>query len=363
MDTLFPFNLPAPTLGYILLYIVTLLMHVAFMSYVLGGSIILCVAELRKLFGMTAAGSAWHQVTVVLKDWMPFALSAAITAGIGPLLFVQILYQQPFYTANLLSFHRWMAILPVLIIAFYLLYLLKARLIAGRVGLQAAVATVVMGCVLFVGWSWIENHLLSLDEPIWSRQYESRAIFYANPAILPRMAFWITGALPLASLLLAWQLIAGASGVDASSGTRAARHLAILSLIMLVSAAALAWPVLRATPTMAAQPSHAALAPWLWLAMVGSAITVTGWVRIFLASCLSRSALAFATIGSVLFWSGVLTAREAARWAVCGTPAALARHAQVGTLSGIVVFLVFFVIGIGTVAWVVRTVARFKSAK
>ena len=41
-----------------------------------------------------------------LRDWLPFVLSAAITAGIAPLLFVQILYQRAFYTANLLLFNR-----------------------------------------------------------------------------------------------------------------------------------------------------------------------------------------------------------------------------------------------------------------
>ena len=51
--------------------------------------------------------------------------SAAITAGVAPLLFLQILYQREFYTANLLLFNRWMAILPVLIVGFYSLYLIK----------------------------------------------------------------------------------------------------------------------------------------------------------------------------------------------------------------------------------------------
>ena len=132
MSMPFPFDLAWPTSGYVALYLVTLLTHALFMSYVLGGA--LAVAFVR-LHGVRENGP----VTRTFIDWLPFALSAAITAGVAPLLFVQILYQREFYTANLLSFHRWMAILPVLIGAFYLLYLLKARPHARR--LSAAVAS------------------------------------------------------------------------------------------------------------------------------------------------------------------------------------------------------------------------------
>lgn len=96
MSTTFPFNLPAPTIWYVVLYIVTLLLHVVFMSYVLAGTIMLGIAGLRGMLGRREAAAPWAPVTTVLKDWMPFALSGAITAGIAPLLFVQVLYQQEF---------------------------------------------------------------------------------------------------------------------------------------------------------------------------------------------------------------------------------------------------------------------------
>src|SRR5262249_18318276 len=122
MDAPFPFGFPFHTAVYLTLLVATWVLHVAFMHYVLGGALYLaaCTVGLgRRSDSSTAA--------TLLREWLPFALSAAITAGIAPLLFAQVVYQQRFYTANLLLFYRWMAILPALLIAFYLLYLLKAQ--------------------------------------------------------------------------------------------------------------------------------------------------------------------------------------------------------------------------------------------
>lgn len=41
--------------------------------------------------------------------------------------------------------------------------------------LQGIVAMLVMACILFVGWSWVENHLLSLNRDAWPTQYEAQA--------------------------------------------------------------------------------------------------------------------------------------------------------------------------------------------
>ena len=81
MDAPFPFGLPAPTAFYLVLYLATLMVHIAFMNYVLAGSATLAVElALRR--------SKESPVSAILRDWMPFMLSAAITAGIAPLLFL-----------------------------------------------------------------------------------------------------------------------------------------------------------------------------------------------------------------------------------------------------------------------------------
>lgn len=351
MDAIFPLNLPAPTMWYVVLYVLTLLLHVVFMSYVLAGSIMLGIAGLRGMLGRAAGDSPWVPVTTILKDWMPFALSAAITAGVAPLLFVQILYQQEFYTANLLSFHRWMAILPVLIVAFYLLYLLKADRIEGRTALQGIVAVLIMGAVLFVAWSWTENHLLSLDRAAWPRQYEKGRMIYASTGILPRIGFWIVSALATGCLLIAWQIRAGASGVDVLAPRRVARSLGAIAFASLPLVAASGWFVLQA-------PGAAGVATPLWMTVsgLGSAIATISWAMMVARGVLGTGLLIAASAGTGMLWFGALLVREATRLKVIGLETVSERHDSVGTLAGFAIFLVFAFLGVGTIGWIVRMI-------
>ncbi|MCY3001815.1 MAG: hypothetical protein NTV21_08425 [Planctomycetota bacterium] len=352
MNLSFPFELAWPTSGYVALYLVTLLMHALFMSYVVGGA--LAVAFVR-LHGVRENGP----VTRTFIDWLPFALSAAITAGVAPLLFVQILYQREFYTANLLSFHRWMSILPVLIGAFYLLYLLKARPHARR--LSAAVASAVAFSVIFVAWSWVENHMLSLNPDVWVKQYESGAMAYRDPAVFLRLAFWVALALPTACWLVTLQMRFGASGTEPEEALFASRKLARVALGFLVVAAALAPFVLRGTLSLSpVDETHldGADLPYFALAAVGLLFTLGGWLRLQHLPRLSGLCVVLGSLGLALTWWGVLCARELIRLARLDLDTLTQRHAELATSSGLVVFLVFAVLALLVTAWIFRRVAR-----
>ena len=138
---------------------------------------------------------------------MPFALSGAITAGVAPLLFVQILYRQQFYSANLLLGWRWMVVIPVLVIAFYLLYVVKSKVVSQlalpvRLGLSVSVAA----CFLFVAFCWTANHLLSLDRPSGPRLMVLGDAVRSMRALLLRLLTWVAGTFPTMSILASWQL-------------------------------------------------------------------------------------------------------------------------------------------------------------
>ena len=89
---MWPFDATIESL-WLALYLVTFALHAVFVSYVAAGSAYALVAALRRSSDPIAARA---------RDWLPFMLGAGITAGIGPLLFVQLLYQRRFYSANLL---------------------------------------------------------------------------------------------------------------------------------------------------------------------------------------------------------------------------------------------------------------------
>ena len=54
-----------------------------------------------------------------------YAISLAITTGVAPLLFVQVLYQQYFYSGTILLGWIWFNMLVLLMIGYYAAYLHK----------------------------------------------------------------------------------------------------------------------------------------------------------------------------------------------------------------------------------------------
>lgn len=208
MESVFPFGVPGPTLLYLMLYVLTLAVHFVFMNYVFAGTFYVAIVGLGQ--ADAALARLHHPIASTLRDWLPFAFSGVITAGVAPLLFVQILYKQQFYTANLLLFHRWMAVVPALIAAFYLLYLLKSRSIGDwPAGCRVAVAVGALAAIAFTGYSWSENHLLSLDEERWVSFFAEREWFYHHSALWPRVGMWLTGSVPTMMAIVCWQLRSG----------------------------------------------------------------------------------------------------------------------------------------------------------
>ena len=103
MDTIFPFGFPWPTAMYLSFFIVTAVIYMLFMQYVLAGGIVLVagclVSGLRKRLAARAdgafrSGSGLGLIESVLRDWLPAILGLAITTGVAPLLFLQILYKR-----------------------------------------------------------------------------------------------------------------------------------------------------------------------------------------------------------------------------------------------------------------------------
>src|SRR5262245_23082266 len=89
-----------PTALWLALNIATFALHAVFASYVVAGA---AYALVRR-----------DELAARTRDRLPFMLGCAITAGVAPLLFLQLLHQRRFYTANLVMGPRWGAVVPAL---------------------------------------------------------------------------------------------------------------------------------------------------------------------------------------------------------------------------------------------------------
>ena len=339
MDALFPFGLPGPTRLYLTLYVGTLVLHVLFMHYVLAGTAFLAGRGLLARLGVDSERPA-----SLLREWMPLMLSAAITAGIAPLLFVQIVYQERFYTANLLLFHRWMAILPTLLIGFYMLYLLKVdAAVLKRPLVRQLIRLVTFLCFGFVAWSWTENHLLSVQSlNAWTAHYGSGALMFKTPELAPRLSLWFCGAFPTLAVWLAWQM--RLTGNDNENG-KTVRLVAGVGMagIVLGSICAVGYFV------MLGEREHTALTgalagPWLGAAIIGALAQFVGWGLVWNRRTLSRRWLLFVSAALLATLSGGAVVREAIRLARVDIRALEEAHRASAAVSGLGAFVFSLVV-------------------
>ncbi len=356
MDTVFPFGLPGPTVLYLVLYLATLVIHVLFMNYVLAGTGYLAAIS---LFEKRLPEQESGLVARTLREWLPFMLSAAITAGIAPLLFVQILYKKSFYTANLLLFHRWMAILPVLIVAFYLLYLWKAkRVLAWPRLVTVPLGIVTFGCFAFIAWSWTENHVLSVNPGAWTAHYAAGNMIYRNREVLPRLAVWFSGAFPTMALLLSWQLWYLQRDVP-DQEVQGRQRMSLLALGGLCIAALSTALYVASVPSEIRDVifSRAGIV-YLFLAGCGWGVQFASWVQMKRAGRFERIWLTTASVGLLMTLCGTAVVREIARWVRLNGNELSAWHEEASQVGGLPLFLIFFVINIGLISYCIVRVRR-----
>jgi len=319
---MWPFDASIESL-WLALYLLTFALHAVFVSYVAAGTVYALMAALR--------GSA-DPIAARTRDWLPFMLGAGITAGVGPLLFVQLLYQRRFYTANLLMGPRWGAVVPALIVGFYALYLAKAS--EHRRRLAFGIGAVCFG---FVAWSWTELHQVMLDDAGWRAMYAAGERFRWDAAIVPRLAIWLGAMLALFATVAAWP-------ASAAERRRLAR-LALAGLIVCGVASAGTVALHREL-----DPAHG----WTYVLAAAGISAALGWG--WTARRPDGPGLSAATVATTAALLTGAIVREVPRLA-------LIEHARATAVDagGLPVFVVTFAIGAAAIAWIVRTVRRLAA--
>lgn len=311
---------------WLVLYLFTFALHVVLVGYVLAGTAYALVQALRRKHDPIAEG---------VRDRLPFMLGLGITAGVAPLLFLQLLYQRHFYSANLVLGPRWGAVVPALVVGFYALYLAKATLVP-----RLRVASLATGllCFLFVAWSWTEIHLLLQDEPAWRAMYAAGERFYSQSGVLPRLLVWLGAMASGFAILAAWW----ATGTEVRARTR----LALIGLGgRVVSAAGVGLLAHGGASVVGAAYG------WTWILAGALLVEAVGWILVLRAP--RSGALSLVTTAATLALVAGTVVREAPRLVLVEAPRTAAVEAQ-----GVLVFVVTAALGVALIAWIVRTIRR-----
>jgi hypothetical protein len=105
-----------------LLYL-TFFIHVVLMNILVGGTCLTFLSEIISRFSSDEKKRNLHiRLSEKLGHILPFMVSMTITFGIAPLLFVQGLYGQFFYTSSVLMASVWLSVVLLILIGYYSLY-------------------------------------------------------------------------------------------------------------------------------------------------------------------------------------------------------------------------------------------------
>jgi hypothetical protein len=112
-----PVPLPAPSWLLEFLLVFTFILHLLAMNFLLGGVIILSVSSF-----LGRRDSRHHEFARRLSLAMPSVTAFTITLGVAPLLFVQLVYGQLFYTSSDLMAWYWLAVVLLVLLGYYGVY-------------------------------------------------------------------------------------------------------------------------------------------------------------------------------------------------------------------------------------------------
>ncbi len=360
------FGIPAPAWVFQGLLMLTMFLHVVFMNFTLGGSIVAVVLD-----GLTLAGRGRHDHTVrLIWQVLPVALSLTITTGVAPLLFVQVLFGHYFYVANVFMGFVWFAVIPVLILGFYAAYALSYRLgnaISARVGRwdhlpgrRLAVSLFCAACFGLIAWVLTNNHMLTVQPEAWplDGQWKQNRLAVTPLTTVPRYLHNLGGALAVTGVWLAaigwWRR---ARGVGPQEENQRLVLTGLRITFAMVIAAAVFGPVFLLT--IPAEVRAGLLRPNLfallwWIALAGVAAQLgLGWMALREPRNVAWFAGLLATMCVTLV--GMLAAREQVRLGFLGRPEgggfAVEDWVVRPQVSSLILFLVMLVVALAVTIW------------
>jgi hypothetical protein len=324
--------------------------HLLFMNTVLGATAIALYAHWRKT---PASG----RVAYGLAKLLPLLMSLTINFGVAALLFVQVSYGQFLYTSSILMGVFWLSVIPLLIIAYYALYLYDFRFPKlGRRGL--VVIALCLAIFLMIPFIFVNNMTLMLRPDVWHQYFKDSSgtiLNLGDPTLWPRYLHFVFGAFAIGGLAVA---LFGRylERRDSEAGEYAVgvgmKVFAILTLLQIVDGLVflMTLPVSVRARLMGAD----AVATAVFLAALILALVV------LLAAWQKRITLAVCSVVPLVYL--MVAVRDAVRIGYL-SPDYHPRTLQVVPQAGpLLMFLVTLVIGLAVVGWLLQVFFRKASA-
>ena len=317
------------------LLIFTFLLHILLMNFMLGGSILNAAAAWRNL---KTGGGTKH---------LPTTIALAVNFGVPPLLFVQVLYAKLFYTSSILMGVFWLAVIPLLILAYYTAYLSVLNKQRERAALFSTISAVLLLIIAFI---YVNNLTLMLTPGQWGAYFTNPGgtlLHLSEPTLFPRFLHMVIGALAVASLGWAmWGYFAARKGDELGAVAQARGLRLFFWFTCLQMVLGLVWLILLPKDTM--------------MLFMGKQLLATILLPVGILLAIGLLVMAWKGRLWATAWSAVLTLvvmilmRDIVR---SGYLTGLFSPAELPvnlSISPLMLFLITFVVGLGLLAWMLK---------
>ena len=135
---------------------------------------------------------------------LPYSIAFTINLGVAPLLFLQVLYGQFFYTSSILMGVYWLSIFGILIVSYYAAY--AYRLADDRTGMGRLYIAVAVLLLLAVSFLFSNNVSIMQMPEVWTSYFSDRTgwlLNFSDPVLLPRYLHFMASAVAVGGLAIA----------------------------------------------------------------------------------------------------------------------------------------------------------------
>ncbi|UOD34798.1 hypothetical protein DSN97_00215 [Deferribacteraceae bacterium V6Fe1] len=193
--------LSSPTWLFVFFLVFTFFLHILFVNLTLGGTILLLVSKyISKVFG----NNTYDEIAEEIGYLNTFNISFAVTLGVAPLLFLQTMYENFFYTSSILLSWKWLFVLAAIIFAYYFYYLYKFKpwyiKFSGGKGIIFIVFAAIM--FLYVALIFVTNTTLSMQPELWAEVYTGKISAFSVKTLVPRLIHFVLAAIAFSGLFL-----------------------------------------------------------------------------------------------------------------------------------------------------------------
>ena len=205
-----PLPLPADSVVLQALLVLLFLWHILFVYLMVGGTLLTVGFE---ILGRRRPG--FDKLAKDIAGTVTVNKSLAVVLGVGPLLAINVYYTVHFYTANALTGHAWIGLVPLITLTFLLTYLHKYTWtsLAHRKGLHLAIGLSSAALFLFIPLVFLSNINLMLFPDRWADVHGFWSALML-PNVWARYLYFLASAVVVSSLFLLFYYLRAGSNVE-----------------------------------------------------------------------------------------------------------------------------------------------------